>query len=71
LVDASVASFKSIAKWRKHKRKKLNQDRASKDSIHPAHPLTSFLIQESADLAPKFVIEQSQDKDCYYDEFGF
>jgi hypothetical protein len=71
LVDASIASFKSIAKWRKHERKKFNQDRASKSGIYPAHSLTSFLIQESAELAPEFVIKHGQDKNCQYDEFGF
>jgi hypothetical protein len=29
------------------------------------------LIQESAELAPEFVIEQGQNKNCQYDEFGF
>jgi hypothetical protein len=71
LVDASVTRFKSIAKWRKHKGKKLNQDQTNKSGIRPAHSLTSFLIQESAELAPKFVIEQGQNKNCQYDEFGF
>ncbi|MFM1777050.1 MAG: hypothetical protein RLZZ260_617 [Actinomycetota bacterium] len=61
----------TIAKWRKHERKKFNQDRASKSGIYPAHSLTSFLIQESAELAPEFVIEQGQNKNCQYDEFGF
>jgi hypothetical protein len=71
LVDASVASLKSIAKWRKHKRKKLNKYQTNKSGIRPAHSLASFLIQESAELAPKFVIEQGNDKNCQYDEFGF
>jgi len=71
LVDASVTSLKSVAKWREHKGKKLNQDQTNKSGIRPAHPLTGFLIQESAELAPEFVIEQGQNKNCQYYEFSF